>query len=137
MTVARILAIHFCKLSYGYEALLAGNTADQPAAQKWVKEHYGRPQSEIFGEKVGKSSHIRAWIRGELSADNYEVSITNWSLKARWYRIAPAGPETGPDRAIRLANAEMYEAAVETLQGQIRTAYVEAHKSALTTASLT
>lgn len=56
--------------------------------------------------------------------------ITNWTLEARLYEIAPEGNETNANRTARLANSQAYTDAVTTLQGRWTATYADAYRLA-------
>lgn len=58
--------------------------------------------------------------------------VTNWSLEARFYELAPPNPESPQEQNIRLQSAQAYRDAVSVLQDKWRDSYDEAFRLAVT-----
>ncbi|KAH7339196.1 hypothetical protein BKA66DRAFT_54382 [Pyrenochaeta sp. MPI-SDFR-AT-0127] len=89
-----------------------------------------RPSTYIFLERYGPRSFIQAFVRGISCTFNCEMEVTSWALKVRYYEIAPTGPETEQQQAVRQANAQAYRDAILTLQTKWTDTYDEALRNA-------
>jgi hypothetical protein len=96
------LAFFFSYVPDGYNRILSGPVDDRKRI-RWDQSpapgHFKSIQKDIMLEFYGKDSFLRDWTAGELSKEEFIVSITNMELKARLYDMVP--PTETPQATVR------------------------------------